>query len=57
MIMLMSAPLASANRAIAEKIRVSMDSGPRWTTSSSGPSEAASSPVGTTMEATPATRR
>ena len=47
--------LASANRAIAEKTSVGTLSGPVWTTSSSGPSEAASCDVGTTMDATTVT--
>ena len=54
--MLMSAPLASANSAIAEKTLVFMASGPSWTTSSSGPSEPASWSVGTAMPATSVTR-
>src|SRR5215208_5309933 len=42
MIMLISAPLVSANSAIAENTFVFMASGPSWTTSSSGPSDSES---------------
>ena len=51
MIMLISAPLVSANSAIAEKTLGDMESGPRVTTSSSGPSEPTSLSVGTAIEA------
>ena len=49
--MLISAPLVSANSAIAEKTFVFMASGPSWTTSSSGPSELRASSAGTAMPA------
>ena len=56
--MLISAPLASANSAIAEKsFSVDVASGPCSTTSSSGPLEPASSAVGTAVEATNVTSR
>ena len=55
--MLIRAPLARANSAIAENTLGGMLSGPVWTTSSSGPSERANWAVGTTIEATVVTRR
>jgi hypothetical protein len=57
MIRLISAPLTSANSAIAEKIFVFTASGPSWTTSSSGPDESASRSVGTAIEAITVTIR
>ena len=56
MIMLISAPFVSANSAIAEKTLVFMASGPSWTTSSSGPSDAESVSTGTAMPAISVTR-
>ena len=53
---LISAPLASANSAIALKTFVEIASGPSWTTSSSGPSDSARVPVGTAIEAMTVTR-
>ena len=55
--MLMSAPLATAKSAIAAKSFVETDSGPTWTTSSSGPEEPARSSVGTTIDASRETAR
>ena len=57
MIMLMSAPLATASSAIAANTRVEIPSGPSRTTSSSGPSLSCSCPVGTTIEAVRVTAR
>ena len=54
--MLISAPFASANSAIAEKTFVFIASGPSCTTSSSGPSEASRSSAGTAMPAISVTR-
>ena len=54
---LMSAPLATANSAMAAKTLSGTDSGPVPVTSSSGPDDSASRSVGTTMEARPETRR
>ena len=55
--MLISAPLTSANSAIAENTLVFMASGPCLTTSSSGPSDSASALAGTAIEATIVTSR
>ena len=57
MIMLISAPLVSASRPIAENSFSGMLSGPCLTTSSSGPLESARSLVGTTIEAPIVTSR
>jgi hypothetical protein len=54
---LMSAPLTSANSAIAENSFVLTASGPSCTTSSSGPSESASACVGTAIDAITVTIR
>ena len=51
MIMLMSAPLVSANSAIAENTLVFIASGPSCTTSSSGPSDSDKRSTGTAMPA------
>ena len=50
--MLINAPFATASSAITEKTFVDTASGPTFTTSSSGPDEAARVAVGTTIEAT-----
>ena len=55
--MLMSAPFDSASRPIAEKSFSGMSSGPCLMTSSSAPSEAARSAVGTTIDAPIVTSR
>ena len=55
--MLIRAPFVSAKSAIAAKIFVETPSGPWSTTSSSGPSESASVPVGTAIEAMTVTSR
>ena len=55
--MLISALLATANSAIAANSFVLTASGPSCTTSSSGPSDAASFSVGTAMLATTLTAR
>ena len=55
--MLISAPLTSANSAIAENTFVLIASGPSCTTSSSGPSDPASVSVGTAIDATTVTSR
>ena len=57
MIMLIRAPFDSAKRPIAEKIFVSIPSGPCSTTSRSGPEEFVRSDVGTTAEAPIVTSR
>ena len=57
MIMLISAPLASASRPIAEKTFSGIPSAPCLTTSSRGPLELARSSVGTTAEAPTVTRK
>ncbi len=49
--MLISAPLVSANSAIAEKTLALIAIGPSCTTSSSGPSDASRSSTGTAMPA------
>ena len=49
--------MTSANSAIAENSFVSTASGPSCTTSSSGPSESASVPVGTAIDASTVTIR
>ena len=51
MIRLISAPLVSANSAIPANTFVDIASGPWSTTSSSGPLESTSLPVGTAIEA------
>lgn len=57
MTMLISAPLASAKSAIAEKTFSSTASGPVPATVCSGPSDSASVSVGTTIEASTVTVR
>jgi len=57
MTMLMRAVLNRAKRAMAAKSRVGTSNGPSWTTSSSGASDPARRPVGTTIEAVKATSR
>ena len=57
MIMLISALLATAIRAMKANTSVLMPSGPRSTTSSSGASEPLSAEVGTTPEAVSVTSR
>jgi len=57
MIMFIRAPLETARSAMAAKSWVGMAIGPALTTSSKGPLESASVPVGTTIEAVKVTRR